>query len=120
MSNYLNNLGQTRLGWRTAPVSTSSITYSLVTGGLSLNLDSSNSQSYSGSGVTWIDLTGNGNNGILTGGASYNSGLITLDGVDDYIEFNNNNLLYNAWVKSSCQASSIFCKFGCKVAGCDH
>lgn len=107
MSNYLNNLGQTRLGWRTAPVSTSSITYSLVTGGLSLNLDSSNSQSYSGSGVTWTDLTGNGNNGVLTGGASYNSGLITLDGVDDYIEFNNNNLLYNAWGGDFTQEFSI-------------
>ena len=89
MSNYLNNSGQTRLGWRTLPVVTSSINYSLVTSGLSINLDSSNIQSYSGTGVNWTDLTGNGNNGVLTGGVSYNSGLMTLDGVDDYIEFNN-------------------------------
>jgi hypothetical protein len=105
---WTNNNGQIRVGVRQTLINNQSqILYSLVTSGLSLNLDSSNSQSYSGSGVTWTDLTGNGNNGVLTGGVSYNSGLITLDGVDDYIEFDNNNLLYNAWGGEFTQEFSI-------------
>ena len=105
---WTNNNGHIRVGVRQTLINNQSqILYSLVTGGLSLNLDSSNSQSYSGSGVTWTDLTGNGNNGVLTGGVSYNSGLITLDGVDDYIEFNNNNLLYGAWGGDFTQEFSI-------------
>ena len=105
---WTNNNGQIRVGVRQTLINNQSqILYSLVTSGLSLNLDSSNSQSYSGSGVTWTDLTGNGNNGVLTGGVSYNSGLITLDGVDDYIEFNNNNLLYGAWGGDFTQEFSI-------------
>jgi hypothetical protein len=40
-------------------------------------------------GTTWIDLTGNGNNGTLVNGATYssaNGGVIALDGVNDYID----------------------------------
>ena len=96
-----------RIGWRPYVNNQSQILYSLVTSGLSLNLDSTNIQSYSGTGLNWTDLTGNGNNGVLTGGVSYNSGLMTLDGVDDYIEFNNNNLLYNAWGGDFTQEFSI-------------
>ena len=35
----------------------------IVTNGLVLLLDAANSKSYSGSGTTWTDLSGNGNNG---------------------------------------------------------
>jgi hypothetical protein len=38
---------------------------SFVTSGLVLNLDAGNSASYAGSGTTWNDLSGRGNNGTL-------------------------------------------------------
>jgi hypothetical protein len=37
----------------------------IITNGLVLNLDAGNPASYSGSGTTWTDLSGNGNNGTL-------------------------------------------------------
>jgi hypothetical protein len=40
---------------------------SIVTDGLVLNLDASNASSYPGSGTTWTDLSGNGNNMTMNG-----------------------------------------------------
>lgn len=40
---------------------------SIVTAGLVLCLDAANPKSYPGSGSTWFDLSGNGNNATLTG-----------------------------------------------------
>jgi hypothetical protein len=51
-------------------------------------LDAGNSASYPGSGSTWTDLSGNGNNGTLVNGVTYsssNGGLFDFDGVNDYI-----------------------------------
>jgi hypothetical protein len=60
----------------------------IVTSGLTLNLDAGNPYSYNplntGS-TTWTDISGNGNNGTLTNGASYTGGTIFLDGTDDYV-----------------------------------
>jgi hypothetical protein len=60
----------------------------IVTSGLTLNLDAGNPYSYSplntGS-TTWTDVSGNGNDGTLTNGASYTGGTIFLDGTDDYV-----------------------------------
>lgn len=39
----------------------------MITSGLVLNLDASNTSSYPGSGTTWTDLTSNGNNMTMTG-----------------------------------------------------
>lgn len=47
---------------------------SIATSGLVLYLDAANSKSYSGSGTTWSDLSGNNNNATSTGGPSYTSG----------------------------------------------
>ena len=61
---------------------------SLILPGLSLCLDAGNSKSYPGSGTTWTDLSGNGNNGTLTNGPTYssaNGGSLVFDGVDDYV-----------------------------------
>ena len=44
-----------------------------VTDGLVLALDSANPKSYPGSGTTWTDLSGNGNNGTLDADVSYNA-----------------------------------------------
>lgn len=66
------------------------VTYNpgIVTNGLVLCLDAGNSKSYPGSGTTWNDLSGNGNNGTLVNGVGYasrNGGIFTFDGVDDHI-----------------------------------
>lgn len=61
---------------------------SIPTSGLLVNLDANNTSSYSGSGTTWTDLTGNGYNGILTNGPTFTSTApkyFNLDGVNDYI-----------------------------------
>ena len=63
-------------------------TKGIVQSGLVLNLDAGVSTSYSGSGTTFTDLTTNAYNCTLTNGATYSStsgGIITVDGVDDYI-----------------------------------
>ena len=45
----------------------------IVSSGLILNLDAASSKSYPGSGTTWSDLSGNGNNGTLTNSPTFNS-----------------------------------------------
>ena len=68
----------------------------IVQQGLVLNLDAGNPYSYAGSGTTWYDVSGTGNNGTLTNGPTYNStngGVIVLDGVDDYITCANSTSL---------------------------
>jgi hypothetical protein len=66
-------------------------TPSIITSGLILNLDAANSSSYSGSGTTWTDLSGVGNNGTLVNGVGYssaNGGSLVFDGVNDYVSVN--------------------------------
>ena len=87
---YSNLLGQIRVGVR--PVVQQTIQASLVTSGLILHLDSGNSSSYSGSGTTWTDLSGNNRNATLINGPQYSSvdgGKIVFDGIDDYAEVSN-------------------------------
>ena len=62
---------------------------SIVADGLVLNLDAGDSASYPGSGTTWTDLSGNGNNGTISG-ATYDSaggGSLSFDGTNDYVSF---------------------------------
>jgi hypothetical protein len=51
---------------------------SIVTNGLQLCLDAANIKSYLGSGNTWVDLSGLGNNGILKGTTTFNDKTIDL------------------------------------------
>jgi len=56
---------------------------SIITSGLVLNLDASNSASYSGTGTTWTDLSGSGNNGTIISGTTYsniNGGTMVFSG----------------------------------------
>jgi hypothetical protein len=72
----------------------------IVTDGLVLCLDAANPKSYPGSGTAWTDLSGNGNNGTLVNGPTFNSangGSIVFDGVNDLVNFGNNTVLYNAY-----------------------
>ena len=56
---------------------------------LQLWLDAGQSTSYSGSGNTWTDLSGNSRTGTLTNGPTYsstNGGSIVFDGTNDYVQ----------------------------------
>ena len=67
---------------------------SLVLPGLVLCLDAANRKSYPGTGTTWTDLSGLGNNGTLVNGVGYNSGnlgSLSFDGVNDRVDFANNS-----------------------------
>ena len=60
----------------------------IITRGLVLHLDASALESYPGSGTSWSDLSGNGNNGTLTNGPTFssgNQGYINFDGTNDYV-----------------------------------
>jgi hypothetical protein len=91
-------------------------TTSIITTGLVLNLDAGNAASYPGTGTTWTDLTGNGNNGTLVNGTSYNStngGTLVFDGVNDYVSLTNSNLpmgvsdfTWSTWFKTPSSFSS--------------
>jgi hypothetical protein len=89
----------------------------IVTNGLVLALDAANTKSYPGSGTTWRDLSGNGNNGTLTNGPTFssaNGGSIVFDGVDDYISVSKQAALVNAsqftmcaWMKRANASSKV-------------
>jgi hypothetical protein len=60
----------------------------VVDSSLQLWLDAGQTTSYSGTGTTWTDLSGNGRTGTLTGGPTYsttNGGSIVFDGINDYV-----------------------------------
>jgi hypothetical protein len=56
----------------------------IVTDGLVLYLDAANNKSYPGSGTTWYDLSGNGNNGT-------NSNMTYVNDVQGAFSFNNSS-----------------------------
>ena len=61
----------------------------IVTNGLVLNLDAGQTASYPGTGTTWTDLSGNGNNGTLVNGPTYssaNGGSLTFNGTNRYVQ----------------------------------
>jgi len=58
----------------------------IITDGLKLILDAASARSYSGTGTTWNDLSGEENNSTLVNGPVFNSsGYFDLDGSDDYV-----------------------------------
>lgn len=77
----------------------------IVTDGLVLALDAANPKSYPGSGTTWNDLSGNGNNGTLVNGPTFdsgNNGSIVFDGVNDRVDITSftslsQNLTFSLW-----------------------
>lgn len=71
-------------------------TTSIITTGLVLNLDAGNAASYPGTGTTWTDLSGNGNNGTLMNGTAYssaNGGTLVFDGINDYVNISDSTYL---------------------------
>ena len=82
----------------------------IVNSGLVLCLDAANPKSYPGSGNTWTDMSGLGNNGILTNSPAYtsnNAGSLVFDGVNDYvdltssIQFNTGDFSISGWFRSN-------------------
>ena len=68
----------------------------VVTDGLVMHLDAGNIDSYPGSGTTWTDLSGNGNNGTLLNGVVYDTtdgDNLYFDGANDYINIGNKDSL---------------------------
>ena len=64
----------------------------IVTDGLVLALDAGNPKSYPGSGTTWRDKSGNGNDGTLVNGPLYRTGAggnLDFEGTDDYVQLSN-------------------------------
>ena len=57
----------------------------IVTSGLVLCLDAANPRSYSGTGTTWTDLSGNGYNGTLVNSPTFSQGVFTFNGSTNYI-----------------------------------
>lgn len=84
----------------------------IVTDGLVLYLNAADKTSYPGSGTTWFDLSGNGNNGTLINGPTYSStggGSIVLDGTNTYVAASFTNLGFDVpW--------TIGCWFNTSVA----
>lgn len=82
----------------------------IISDGLVLAVDAANTKSYPGTGITWTDLSGNGNNGTLTNGPTFNSGsggAVAFDGVNDYVDCGNPSIL-NFGDGSSDNPFSIF------------
>ena len=101
--------------WVNAGINPSSI----VSNGLKLNLDASNPGSYSGSGNTWYDLSGNNNHGTLMNSPTFDSGSgsIVTNGSNQYISIPqistaNTNITMQAWVYVNLNTTGTFIKSG--------
>jgi hypothetical protein len=86
--------------------------------GLVLNLDAGNTSSYSGSGTTWYDLSGNGSNVTLTNTTfnSANGGSIRFNGTSSYAYFNanigsTNVVTVEMWVKTNAATNGMYFGF---------
>ena len=83
----------------------------IVTDGLILNLDASDRLSYSGSGTTWTDRSGSGNNGTLTNGPTFdssNGGSIVLDGSNEHIAITPDFSLINEFSASFWAKNDVY------------
>jgi hypothetical protein len=89
--------------------SLSATTSNVITNGLILQLDATNSSSYSGSGTTWTDLSGQSNNGTLVNSPVYtaNPGYFTFNLTNDRYVSTSGTIsslsaaTFIAWVNSS-------------------
>jgi hypothetical protein len=87
--------------------------------GLVLHLDAANPASYSGSGTTWNDLSGNGSNVTLTNTTfnSANGGSIVFNGTSAYANFTANIgstdvVTVEMWVKTNSLTNPVGMYFG--------
>ena len=87
----------------------------IVRDSLAFYLDAANTKSYPGSGTTWTDISGKGNDGTLTNGPTFSSdnlGSIVFDGSNDHIgsigtatdlgiNDTSSSFSYSVWFKTS-------------------
>ncbi len=82
---------------------------SIVKDNLVLYLDAANTKSYPGSGTTWKDISGKGNNQTLTNGPTFDSnnlGSISFDGTNDFsdgdftsdVQFGTGDFTFSFWL----------------------
>jgi hypothetical protein len=67
----------------------------IVRDGLLMFVDAANINSYPGTGTTWYDISGNGNHMTMVNGVGFskaNSGVMQLDGTNDYIQLQSFNI----------------------------
>jgi hypothetical protein len=87
----------------------------IVTQGLVMALDASDVNSSPGSGTTWYDVSGNGNNGTLINGPTFSNNSLVLDGSNDYVQTPTSigasltgDFTFNIWaIRDGDSASSI-------------
>jgi len=87
----------------------------IATDGLQLYLDAANVKSYTGSGNSWADLSGNNNTGTLSGPtfSSADVGSIAFDGTDDIVTISNpttirnQNFAFSVWLNPLAQNTAI-------------
>ena len=89
----------------------------IVTNGLVLYLDASNTKSYVSGSTIWNDVSRSGNNGTLVNGPTFNSGnggSIVFDGSNDYVKPPNSTILQltnftlSSWVRINVQNINQF------------
>ena len=90
-----------------------------IVAGADLYLDATNPSSYSGSGTTWADLSGNGYNATLYNAVTYsslNGGYLQLDGVGNYGTFTmariGTTITVEVWANYSTLADIMLFGFG--------
>lgn len=100
-----------------------------VTNGLVLALDAADRNSYPGSGDSWRDISGNGNNCTLSNGPTFsitNSGVINFDGTNDMCVgpstisgASSSQLTLEIWTKpnSTSQMKTLMSKWGSSTLG---
>jgi hypothetical protein len=91
----------------------------IVTNGLVLSLDAGNKKSYPTSGTLWRDLSGNGNNGTLINGPTFdsgNNGSLVFDGINDYTTIDttvgSGDFTFNIWLRRQSTSTSASFLFG--------
>ena len=88
----------------------------IVEDGLVLCLDAADRNSYPGSGTTWYDLSGNGNNGTFQGNTSFSSdnrGGLFCDGNGDYVTLGTKNFITTdfsvfMWIKPTDATKELY------------
>ena len=95
-------------------ITTATFNKSIVTNGILCHLDAGNKNSYTGTGVTWNDLSGNGNNFTLNNITfnSGNGGYMVLNGTNGYASISNLNLTSGFTLETWTYMSSTSGGFG--------
>ena len=91
-----------------------------IKSGQQLYLDAGNNNSYSGSGTSILDISGNNRTGTLVNGVGFtanNDGGLIFDGTNDYVQFNSvilsgsQDFTISAWVESTGGIGTVFANY---------